>query len=206
MFNWSELWLINTHNGLKRKLNPVDISKLPSIKKHLDQYWDKLCARSDKGSTAYNLRNCAYLLEFTKPKIIWGEISDRSKFCYDEEGKYYCEATTFFMTGETSLFLLCYLNSKIAEYLFSKIATRTGMGTTRWKKYKIEKLPVPKISKKYEDEIDELFHQYKLLGDMKCLYRIDMIIYHLYGLTYDEVLIVDPETPITREEYESNQQ
>jgi hypothetical protein len=25
---------------------------------------------------------------------------------------------------------------------------------------------------------------------------------HLYGLTYDEVLIVDPATPITREEYE----
>ncbi len=29
--------------------------------------------------------------------------------------------------------------------------------------------------------------------------------YHLYGLTYDEVLIVDPETPITREEYENFQ-
>ena len=27
---------------------------------------------------------------------------------------------------------------------------------------------------------------------------------HLYGLTYDEILIVDPETPITREEYENN--
>ena len=32
--------------------------------------------------------------------------------------------------------------------------------------------------------------------------EIDHIVYHLYGLTYDEVLIVDPETPITREEYE----
>jgi hypothetical protein len=33
--------------------------------------------------------------------------------------------------------------------------------------------------------------------------EIDRLVYHLYGLTYDEVLIVDPETPITREEYES---
>ena len=32
--------------------------------------------------------------------------------------------------------------------------------------------------------------------------EIDKQVYHLYGLTYDEVLIVDPETPITREEYE----
>ena len=33
--------------------------------------------------------------------------------------------------------------------------------------------------------------------------EIDLLVYHLYGLTYDEVLIVDPETPITREEYET---
>ena len=32
--------------------------------------------------------------------------------------------------------------------------------------------------------------------------EIDIIVYRLYGLTYDEVLIVDPQTPITREEYE----
>ena len=34
--------------------------------------------------------------------------------------------------------------------------------------------------------------------------QIDLLVYHLYDLTYDEVLIVDPETPITREEYENN--
>jgi len=33
--------------------------------------------------------------------------------------------------------------------------------------------------------------------------QIDLLVYHLYGLTYDEVLIVDPQTPITREEYEN---
>lgn len=32
--------------------------------------------------------------------------------------------------------------------------------------------------------------------------EIDLLVYHLYGLTYDEVLIVDPQTTITREEYE----
>ena len=32
---------------------------------------------------------------------------------------------------------------------------------------------------------------------------IILFFYHLYGLTYDEVLIVDPETPISREEYEA---
>lgn len=34
---------------------------------------------------------------------------------------------------------------------------------------------------------------------------IDKMVYQLYTLTYDEVLIVDPETPITREEYEKGE-
>lgn len=32
--------------------------------------------------------------------------------------------------------------------------------------------------------------------------RIDLLTYKLYGLTYDEVLIIDPQTPITQIEYE----
>lgn len=31
--------------------------------------------------------------------------------------------------------------------------------------------------------------------------QIDNIVYHLYNLTYDEILIVDPQTPISQEEY-----
>ena len=32
--------------------------------------------------------------------------------------------------------------------------------------------------------------------------KIDLLVYHLYGLTYADVLIVDPETPISKEEYD----
>lgn len=39
------------------------------------------------------------------------------------------------------------------------------------------------------------------VDSLKIENKIDLLVYHLYGLTYDEVLIVDPETPITREEY-----
>jgi hypothetical protein len=34
--------------------------------------------------------------------------------------------------------------------------------------------------------------------------QIDYLVYKLYGLTYDEVLIIDPNASITREDYESN--
>ena len=63
------LYLINTHNGIKDKLPRIDIKEYPAIKAHLDQYWDKISTRADKGDTPYNLRNCAYLDLFFQPHI-----------------------------------------------------------------------------------------------------------------------------------------
>ena len=194
-YTWSNLWIINTHNGLKKEnIAPIDVNELHAIKSHLDQYWNKLNSRQDKGITPYNLRNCAYLDDLSQQKIIWGEISDRSKFCIDENGDYLCEATTFFMTGDISIFLLCYLNSSLSEYLFSKIATRTGMGTTRWKKYKIEQLLVPKVSEDIISKVEQLYHSYKHEPNILYLQNIDKLIYDFYGLTDDEIAIIENST------------
>ena len=61
-YDWADLWIINTHNGIKGKLPRVDVNEYPAIKAHLDQYWDKISTRADKGDTPYNLRNCAYMV------------------------------------------------------------------------------------------------------------------------------------------------
>ena len=74
-YDWAGLWLINTHNGIKGKLERIHIEDYPAVKAHLDQYWDKISVRADKGETPYNLRNCAYLDDFSKPKIVYREIS-----------------------------------------------------------------------------------------------------------------------------------
>ena len=66
-YDWADLWIINTHNGIKGKLPRVDVNEYPAIKAHLDQYWDKISTRADKGDTPYNLRNCAYMEDFYKP-------------------------------------------------------------------------------------------------------------------------------------------
>ena len=60
-YDFADLWLINTHNGVKEKgLKRIEIADYPAIKKHLDQYYSQLVRRSDQGDTPYNLRNCAY--------------------------------------------------------------------------------------------------------------------------------------------------
>ncbi|MGP6603868.1 Eco57I restriction-modification methylase domain-containing protein, partial [Ornithobacterium rhinotracheale] len=66
-YDFADLWLINTHNGIKEKgIKPINIDDYPAIKKHLDQYWTRLEKRADQGVTPYNLRNCAYMEDFYK--------------------------------------------------------------------------------------------------------------------------------------------
>jgi type I restriction-modification system DNA methylase subunit len=67
-----------------------------------------------------------------------------------------------------------------------------------------------KLSLPQQDEWEDYFRQYtdacRQLSDQIAATdrEIDLRVYHLYGLTYDEVLIVDPNTPIKREYYEAN--
>ena len=74
-YNWANLWLINTHNGIRGKLERVHIEDYPAIKAHLDQYWDRISKRADKGDTPYNLRNCAYLRIFLSQKFYGNELA-----------------------------------------------------------------------------------------------------------------------------------
>ena len=109
-YNWANLWLINTHNGIRGKLERVHIEDYPAIKAHLDQYWDRISKRADKGDTPYNLRNCAYLEDFSKQQIVWIELSDEPKFSYAQNVM--SVNTVFFLTGEHVLHILGLLNSK----------------------------------------------------------------------------------------------
>ena len=85
----NEQYLINPHNGIKeRNIAPINIDEYPAIKKHLDQFIDKLIKRGDKGDSPYNLRNCAYLEEFAKPKIMYPNMTSVFPFTYDETGSF----------------------------------------------------------------------------------------------------------------------
>ncbi|EKH5422076.1 class I SAM-dependent DNA methyltransferase, partial [Campylobacter coli] len=83
-YEWAGLWVINTHNGYKNqngeKVEVINIEYYPSLKKHFDEFYPQLEKRTDKGLTPYNLRNCAYLDEFEKEKIVWNPVSGEYLF------------------------------------------------------------------------------------------------------------------------------
>lgn len=190
-FDWANLWLINTHNGYNNT-SRIDINMYPAIKKHLDNYWTKISTRSDKGDTPYNLRNCAYIEEFSCPKVIYPETTKCARFAYDDTG-IFIDKTCFMLISDDAQYLQKTLSSKLFEVAYNKMFSSVELvnHTYQYNKHALIKLPVIKDP--------GAIKQLSAIDDEQ---QIDLFVYHLYGLTYDEVLIIDPETPIIREEYE----
>ena len=98
-YDWANLWIINTHNGIKGVKPRIDINEYPAVKAHLDQYWDKISKRADKGDTPYNLRNCAYLDLFFQPKICWKAVGRNLAFSIVESGTFLTAPASFISAG-----------------------------------------------------------------------------------------------------------
>ncbi len=123
---FADLWLINTHNGYGTT-SPVNIDDYPTIKKYLDGYYNKLEKRQDKGVTPYNLRNCAYLNEFKKEKIVWKRIGSIMRFCYSDVEEL-CLDSTCIATGLKIKYLTALLNSSLCLYELFMTSPKTGTG------------------------------------------------------------------------------
>lgn len=204
----SGLYLIVTHNGYRSANNEIikaiDINKLASIKSHLDKYSQQLKDRQDKGATVYNLRDCAFMSDFAKEKIIWIELTNENKFAYSDKEDYLL-AGAFFLVGKSLKYLLAFLNSKLCLFYFSLICNSSGMATIQWKKFALEKVPVIKISDKdqkpFIEIVDKILAITKI-GDYlenptkkqevkEYENQINQMVYQLYGLTPEEIKIVE---------------
>ena len=180
-YDWAGLWLINTHNGVKGVMPRIDIDDYPAVKQHLDKYWDKISKRADKGDTPYNLRNCAYVDDFSKPKIVWGNLNLRASFAMALDNSFVNAPSP--MIVPASKYLLGMLNSKIADYYIRNLGVTRNGGYFEYKPMFVEQLPVPSISE-FSSIIENLVEQ----KDEK---RIDETAYEIYGLTQEEIDYVE---------------
>ena len=164
---WNGDYVINSHNGYKtpsnEKFEPIDVQKeYPSIWKYLQDMEDVLInkkrtdpktklisERADQGWHWTNLRNCAYLHEFKKEKVIWKRIGSIMRFAYSDE-EIYCLDSTCIATGEKIKFLTAVLNSKTGLYQLFKTSPQTGTGDQIISVQALEPLLVP-----YPDDATE---------------------------------------------------
>ena len=162
-YEFADLYLINTHNGVKEKgIKRIDIDDYPAIKAHLDSFYPEIEKRADQGDTPYNLRNCAYIEDFSKPKIIYQELTQGSSFYLDKNSQFWVSNTGYLITGKNLEYLILFLNSKIIEFVFKKFYS-VSLGSTgiRWLAQCIENLPIPFVKDtdyeklKTEEEIEK---------------------------------------------------
>ena len=168
------------------------------------------------------MRNCAFLEEFEKPKIIYPETTvRRGEFVYDDS-KIYLDKTCFFISGKDLKFLNSLLNSKLIQYFLETTLRIVGKTTIQYSKQYMSNLPLPKTSeerqkpfinlvdtilqsketiKKYNKHFDSLNAIDKIeikeeIEKLEILIKdsmeeIDNMVYKLYGLSDDEIRIVE---------------
>lgn len=184
-YEWADLWLINTHNGIKGKTPPIDINDYPAVKQHLDRYWDKISKRDDKGVTPYNLRNCGYLDDFSKPKIMYPNMTKFLPFYYDKKG-FFQNDKSFMITGKRLAFLAAFLNSSLFKFCFIDNFAELQGGTRELRKIFFDKIPVyqpdNEIEKRFVQLVNDIQKEYSIYKAK----RIDEEIFAIYGLTEEE--------------------
>jgi len=184
-YEWADLWLINTHNGVKDSLERIHIEDYPAIKQHLDYYWDKIESRADKGDTPYNLRNCAYVDEFSKPKIIYPNMTKFLPFVYDTSGLV-TNQKCFIITGKRLAFLTAFLNSSLFKFCFADKFPELQGKTRELSKIFMDEIPVMEVSDDDETRFVMLVEATQKDISKESLLEIDNAIFDLYQLTKEE--------------------
>ena len=194
----------------------MEIEKYPAIVEYLRPFKNRLQKRATKQKW-YELQQPQfnYAPYFDGPKIVFPDIATSPRFALDEIGYY--GATTIFFIPQRDLYLLGLLNSKLSHFYFVETcAALEGKGESylRFKRQYVEGFPVRTIH--FDDPADVAHHD-KVVGLVermlalhqklaaaaipadKQLYQrqveatdrqIDALVYELYGLTEEEIGIV----------------
>jgi len=202
---FADLWLINVHNGVKDNNIPrIIVGDYPAIKAHLDEYYAKLAKRSDKGDTPYNLRNCAYMDDFSMQKIVYAETmrvhrnekADRfPRFSFIAE-ETFLDKTCFMITGEHLLYILPIINSSLMQYHIQRNIAVLDTGGFLMQKIYVEDFPIPPVEDESYSTLTELAAEIlekRASGeDTHSLEElVDMQVYDLFKLTDEEIKYIE---------------
>ena len=189
-------------------------SGYPAIYNHLLKYKIGLSNRN-KAETGiryewYALQRCAatYFEEFHKQKIMFQEIATFPAFVLDKSESYSNNKT--YIIPDVGNYLLGILNSKITWWFLNQITSKLQGGALAMQSIYTTQIPIAQADEATKAGIRELVEQVLAAkqadagADTSALEaEIDLQVYRLYQLTYEEVLLVDPAFAMPREEYEA---
>jgi len=189
----------------------------PILAGRLEPFAESARKRQDKGDFWWELRSCSYYEYFEKPKIIFPDITKEPRFFLDTDCYYL--TNTAYCLGTDDLYLLGILNSRLFWFAISNISIPFGIRAGQYR-YRLiyqymEKVPIRPIN--FSDPADKARHDrmVQLVEQMVTLHRqlaeartghdtntmqrqieatdrqIDRLVYELYGLTEEEIAVVE---------------
>jgi len=204
-YKWAGLWIIGTFPA-----KYLNINDYPALKEYLASFGDRLLQDGKPGHRKNTSNewfetqdNIAYYPEFEKEKIVWQHVSGRYEFAYVPAGIYLNNAL-FMITGDPPVlkYLIGILNSKFADTLLLFFTNLTTLGQYAYgAKDKIEQLPLPPITKENQPIADQITQKVDQILSAKkqnpfantsnLEHQIDQLVYKLYGLTSEEIKIIE---------------
>lgn len=147
-------------------------------------------------------------------RIIWRQTADKIIAAYDTSGYYFKKSVHCgilrkeFIDSIHYFYLLALLNSKYLNYLYVKLSHEKGRIFAQIKLNKIRQIPIANIDIKeqqpfvilvnkihsFTKDADYLQNPVKKARVEEYERQIDQLVYELYGLTEEEIKIVEGET------------
>jgi len=195
---------LHENSEIKGASNAAELefnNQYPVVFNYLSQYKEKLRARNKVETGVryewYAMQRYAsdYYEEFEKPKIMYQVMQVKPCFIYDDQGLY-CNNSIWFIPTDDKV-LLGILNSKLGWWLISKYCTQIQNGYQLIWKY-FSQIPIAKANEVQSTDITELVDRILTLKkqnpdhDISKLEKdVDQLVYELYGLTEEEIMIVE---------------
>jgi hypothetical protein len=149
----------------------------------------------------------------SEEKILVRQVG-KYPICAYDNSQYYTLNTIYNIVVSSKDFLTKYvlaiLNSKLSKYIWKEIFPEEKDVFPRVKKEQMVKIPIALCNSVTQAKISKLVD--KILeknttpnGDnvVSELAVLDILIYRIYGIKYEYLKEIDPDTPITRDEYEN---
>jgi len=215
----SDKFLIFTKRGIDINAFPAIKNHLLPFKKQLmpkpkDFTGDKWPGRKPGSYKWYEIQDAVdYYEEFEKPKIMLPDIALNMQAAFDPDF-YYCVNTAYIIPVEDK-YLLAILNSKLVHLFYSKLSSSIRGGYLRFIRQYLETIPIKIISDNANSESSlhaaiianvDLMLQLNRALDAATLpdlreqlkarightdEKINRMVYQLYGLTEEEIAIVE---------------
>lgn len=188
----SSQYILLTRNG-------VDVKKdYPTIYEYLDGFGEKFKLRGAKGQHWTNLRASAFFDDFKKEKIVWIELTNKSKFSVCTEEIYLLNSCYFMLPpdGYSIGGLTGVLNSNVIQFYMDTVSQTSGMGTNRWINTVVKDFPLPALNEtniSLLNDINNLVAEINTSSTEQSVIEnsINECVYKLYDLDDSEIKAIE---------------